>query len=312
MSAVSVVARMKKAQVAAGRRPRRLNLLPYLFLAPAMVLLLAFSVVPILIAAAVSLTDMDIAGLADSSNIRFVGLENYNQLFADPGFWQALTNTVLFTAVGVPAIVGISLIIALGLSRRDTPFFRALRAFYFLPSITAIVAISLIWGYLYNSQFGLLNYLLDAAGLPTVAWLSDPVPARISVGAVAVWRATGINIVIFLAAIQAIPREYYEAASLDGAGRFRQTVSITLPLLRFAIFFVTVTTVIQWLQFFDEPYVLTKGGPVDATTSLSLYVFQEGFRFNQFGFASAASIVLFGFIAVITAIQLKARGTDED
>lgn len=312
MSTAQVAARMKRVHVTVGRRARRLTLLPYLFLAPAMVLLLAFSIVPIAIAAVVSLTDMDLAGLADSSNISYVGLANYHRLFSDPGFWHALSNTVVFTGIGVPAIVVLSLSVALGLSRRETRFFRALRAFYFLPSITAIVAISLIWGYLYNSQFGLLNYLLDRAGLPTVAWLSDPVPAKLSVAAVAVWRATGINIVIFLAAIQAIPREYYEAAALDGAGRLRQTVSITLPLLRFAIFFVTVTTVIQWLQFFDEPYVLTKGGPVDATTSLSLYVFQEGFRFNQFGFASAASVVLFAFIAIITAAQMKVRGSDED
>jgi multiple sugar transport system permease protein len=271
-----------------------------------------FAVLPILIAVLVSLTDMDLAGLADLSNVSLVGADNYQRLFTDSGFWRALTNTALFIVLGVPAIVGLSLAIALALSRSASRFYRALRAFYFLPSITAIVAISLIWGYLYNAQFGLLNHLLSSVGLPGVNWLSDPTVAKLSVTAVAVWRAIGINTVILLAAIHGIPREYYEAAALDGADRWRQTISITVPLLRYALFFVTVTTLIGWMQFFDEPFILTDGGPAGATTSLSLYIFDEGFRFRDFGFASAASVVLFVLIAVVTAIQLRLRGDDEN
>jgi multiple sugar transport system permease protein len=165
----------------------------------------------------------------------------------------------------------------------------------------------LIWGNLYNSQFGLLNWLLSLVGIAPVQWLTEPTIAKFSVALVAIWRGSGLATIIFLAALQAIPPEYYEAASIDGAGEWRKILRITLPLMRFAIFFVTVTTLIGWMQFFDEPYVLTQGGPVHATTSMSLYIFQEGFRYNSFGYASAASIVLFAIIAVVTAVQLRAR-----
>ena len=214
--------------------------------------------------------------------------------------------------MGVPAVVLLSLGVALLLNRSDHWFFRALRSFYFIPAITAIVAISLIWGYLYNTQFGFLNYLLSLVGIDQVQWLSDPVLSKFSVALVAVWRGTGLNIIIFLAALQGVPKDYLEAASLDGAGEWRKTFSIVVPLLRFAIFFVTVTTVISWLQFFDEPFVLTDGGPLGATTSVSIFLYKEGFRLNQFGYASAGSIVLFAIIAIITLVQLRARRADDE
>jgi multiple sugar transport system permease protein len=288
-------------------RLRRGSLTPYVFVGPAVVCLVAFGVLPIIVAAVVSLTDLNITGLADHSNIHFIGLGNYRTLFADPVFWSSLRNTAFFIVIGVPTIIVSSLTVAIALNQSTSRWFRALRVFYFFPAITAIVAISLIWGYLYNTQFGLFNYLLSLVGVAPVQWLSDPLVAKFSVALVAVWRATGLNIVIFLAALQAIPPEYYEAASIDGAGEVRKVFDITIPLLRFAIFFVTVTTLINWMQFFDEPYVLTQGGPVHATTSISLYIFQEGFSYNQFGFASASSIVLFAIIALVTVLQLRVR-----
>lgn len=294
-----------RAKLDAGRA------LPYLFVGPTVACLVVFGVLPIVVAAAVSLTNLDITGLGDHSAIRFVGLGNYRQLVHDHAFWEALRNTALYIGVGVPTLVIGSLGIAIGLNRSSSRFFRALRVFYFFPAITAIVAISLIWGYLYNSQFGLLNYLLSEVGLGPVQWLSDPAIAKLSVAFVAIWRGSGLDIIIFLAALQSIPPEYYEAASLDGAGERRQIFDITIPLLKFAIFFVTVTTLISWMQFFDEPYVLTNGGPVNATTSVSLYIYQQGFSNNEFGFASAASIVLFAIIAVVTGFQLRARTRGE-
>ena len=290
----------------------RSRLAPYLFVSPAMVLLITFGIVPILVAAVISTTDMNISAFASWDNVDFVGVDNYVALFADPDFWQALGNTGLFAIVGVPAIVLVSLFVAILLNRSQTVFFRALRAFYFIPAITAIVAISLIWGYLYNTQFGLLNYLLSLVGVEQVQWLSDPWLSKFSVALVAVWRGTGLNIIIFLAALQSVPKEYLEAASLDGAGETRTTFSVTIPLLRFAIFFVAVTTTISWLQFFDEPFVLTDGGPLGATTSVSIFLYKEGFRLNQFGYASAGSIVLFVIIAVITLIQLRLRRADDE
>jgi multiple sugar transport system permease protein len=288
------------------------TLTPYLFVSPAMLLLITFGIFPIFLAAGVSLTNMNISGFVRPENIKFIGLDNYTALFDDRDFWQALWNTGGFALLGVPAIVILSLAVALLLNRSGNWFFQALRSFYFIPAITAIVAVSLIWGYLYNTQFGYFNYLLSLVGVPQVQWLSDPLLAKFSVALVAIWRGTGLNIIIFLAALQGVPKEYLEAASMDGAGELRKTVSITLPLLRFAIFFVSVTTTISWLQFFDEPFVLTDGGPLGATTSMSVFLYKEGFRLNQFGYAAAGSLVLFAIIAVITVIQLRLRRADDE
>jgi multiple sugar transport system permease protein len=291
---------------------RRASITPYLFVSPAILLLLAFGILPIAVAAAVSLTDMNISGLANWGNVEFVGVDNYVALAADPDFWRALGNTGMFVVVGVPAIVIISLVAALLLERSGGRFARALRSFYFVPAVTGIVAISLVWGYLYNTQFGLFNYLLSLVGIEQVQWLSDQWLSKFSVALVAIWRGTGLNIIIFLAALQGIPQEYREAAALDGAGEWRTTRSVVLPLLGFAIFFVTVTTTIAWLQFFDEPFVLTDGGPLGATTSMSIFLYKEGFRLNQFGYASAGSLVLFAIIAIITFVQLRVRRRDLD
>jgi multiple sugar transport system permease protein len=277
-----------------------------------MLLLIAFGIFPILVAAVISTTNMNISGFVRPQNITFIGADNYVTLFNDPSFWQALWNTGGFALFGVPAIVVFSLAVALLLNRSGNGFFQALRSFYFIPAITAIVAVSLIWGYLYNTQFGFFNYVLSLVGIPEVQWLSDPILSKFSVGLVAVWRGMGLNTIIFLAALQGVPKEYLEAASIDGAGDWRTTISITLPLLRFAIFFVGVTTTISWLQFFDEPFVLTDGGPLGATTSMSIFLYKEGFRQNQFGYASAGSLVLFAIIAVITVIQLRLRRADDE
>lgn len=290
----------------------RTRIAPYGFIAPAMILLLAFGVLPIAVALLVSFTDMNLAGLGNWSRIQFVGTANYTKLFADPAFWQALGNTALFAVIGVPSVIILSLVIALALNRSQNRFFKALRSFYFVPAITAIVAVALVWGYLYNTQFGLFNYLLSLVGLPPVPWLSDPVVVKFSVAVVAIWRGLGLNVIIFLAALQGVPKEYLEAASLDGAGSFRRTWSIVIPLLRFAIFFVTITTIIAWLQFFDEPFVLTKGGPLGGSTSIALFLYQKGFSSSQFGYASAGSVVLFAIIAIVTLIQLRARRNDVD
>ena len=285
---------------------------PYVLIAPAMILLLAFGVLPILVALLVSFTNMNLAGLGNWSVIQFIGLDNYAKLFSDPAFWQALGNTGIFAILGVPSVVILSLVIALLLNRSNNWLFKGLRTFYFVPAITAIVAVSLVWGYLYNTQFGLFNYLLSLIGLPPVQWLSDPVMVKFSLVLVAVWRGTGLNIIIFLAALQGVPKEYLEAASLDGASELRKTVSVIIPLLRFAIFFVTITTVIAWLQFFDEPFVLTKGGPLGASTSVSLFLYQTGFSSSQSGYASAGSVVLFAIIAAVTLVQLRGRKADVD
>jgi multiple sugar transport system permease protein len=312
MTMTAAQGRARASRFAFRPRWQKGGLVPYALISPALVLLVVFNILSVVIAAGVSLTNLDISGLADYGNVRFVGLQNYQAMFGDPGFWEALGNTAFFVTLGVPTLIIGSLAIAIALNYSRSWFFRALRAFYFVPAITAIVAISLIWGNIYNSQFGLLNWLLSLVGRGPVEWLSDPTIAKFSVALVAIWRGSGLDTIIFLAALQAIPAEYYEAASIDGAGEWRKIFRITLPLMRFAIFFVTVTTLIGWMQFFDEPYVLTQGGPVHATTSMSLYIYQQGFRYNEFGFASAASIVLFAIIAVVTGLQLRTRRAEGD
>lgn len=292
-------------------RPRR-GARPHgwLFSLPALVLVATFGLLPILVALVVSVTDLDIGGLAHPGTVQFIGAHNYVRLLADPDFLAACVLTAAYVLVGVPLITVLSLAVATGLNRSDGWFFRFLRTMYFLPAVTALVAISVIWKYLYNGQYGVLNWALSSIGLPELAWLSDPTTARIAVGVVAVWRAIGFNAIILLAAIQGVPPEHLEAASLDGAGPVRRYVYVVLPQIRFAVGFVVMTTMIAWLQFFDEPFVLTDGGPVGATTSVSIFLFKQGFRLNEFGYASAGSVVLLCSIALITLLQLRMRRAD--
>src|SRR5216683_4724736 len=205
-----------------GMSRLRRALVPYVFIGPALFFLVVFSVLSLFVAAAVSLTNLDISGLAHYANVRFIGLRNYQMLFSDGAFWESLGNTAIFVVVGVPTLIIGSLAIAIALNYSQSRLFRALRAFYFVPAITAIVAISLIWGNRYNSQFGLLNWLLSLIGRDPVQWLTDPTIAKFSVALVAIWRGSGLDIIIFLAALQAIPPEYYEAAAVGGAGRGQQ------------------------------------------------------------------------------------------
>lgn len=290
------------------RASRRLG---WAFSLPALLLVAVFGLMPIVVAAIVSLTDLDIAGLAHPGTIRFIGPENYLQLAADGDFWSAFALTLAYVVIGVPLIVVVALAVATGLNRSDSRFFRFLRTLYFLPAVTALVAVSVIWKYMFNGQFGLFNWVLSVAGLPAVNWLSEPTSAQIAVGMVAVWRAIGLNSIILLAALQGVPQEQLEAAALDGAGPFRRYLHVILPQIRFALAFVVMTTLIGWLQFFDEPFVLTDGGPVGATTSISLFLFKRGFRLNEFGYASAGSMVLLVTIAAVTLLQLRLRRADD-
>ncbi|MGI5175211.1 carbohydrate ABC transporter permease [Dactylosporangium sp. CA-152071] len=283
---------------------------PLLFVGPSVVLLAVFVVAPIVVALVVSLTDMDLRGLADLSGVGFIGLDNYQRLLTDPLFGTAALNTVLYVVLGVPLIVVFAMAVALLLNQGTSRLYRGLRAAYFLPAITNIVAVAVIWGYLYNTDSGLINYLLSLGGVEPVPWLDQPFVAKLSLVLVGVWKGAGFNMIIFLAALQGIPREYYEAAALDGAGRWQRLIHITIPLLRFATFFVVVTTTISWIQFFEEPFVMTDGGPLDGTLSVALFIYKNGFNLSDFGYASAASVLLFVAIMVVTAIQFRLRRAD--
>ncbi|MGP4070062.1 carbohydrate ABC transporter permease [Halobacillus sp. B29] len=285
---------------------------PYMFIAPAVILLSLFSLIPILIAFVISFTDMNLKGLADWSNISFIGFENYKDLFSDSTFLQSIYNTLFYVVIGVPLVIICSLSIALLLNYGTSWLFNTFRAVFYMPSITNIIAVAVIWGYLYNTEYGLFNYLLSVLSLESVPWLEDPTIAKISLILLAVWKGIGINMIIFLAALQGIPKSYYEAAEMDGANRFQVLFNVTLPLLRYATFFVTVTTLIGWMQFFEEPFVMTDGGPLDGTISIALFIYKEGFQFSEFGYAAAGSFILFAMIILVTLVQFKFRKSDTE
>ncbi|RHW43562.1 sugar ABC transporter permease [Neobacillus notoginsengisoli] len=278
---------------------------PYLFIAPTLLLLLTFSILPIFVALIISFTDMDLTGLADWSKISFVGLSNYQEIMTDPVFKKSIFNTLFYVVFGVPLVIVCSLGIALLINFGKARIFKAFRVIFYMPSITNVVAVAVVWSYLYNPHLGLFNYVLNLLGLPDVPWLQDPTMAKVSLIALALWRAIGLNMIIFLAALQGIPKSYYEAAQLDGADGWKQLTKITIPLLRYAIFFVSITTMIGWLQFFEEPFVMTDGGPLDSTTSVALFIYKNGFEFSNFGYAAAGSFVLFIAIIVVTLIQFR-------
>ncbi|XJZ27749.1 carbohydrate ABC transporter permease [Bacillota bacterium Lsc_1132] len=285
---------------------------PYFFIAPTIILLMVFSILPIFVALVISLTDINIAGLADWSKIKFIGLENYKEVVSDPIFLKSIFNTLFYVIFGVPLVIICSLAIALLINFGKARIFKAFRVIFYMPSITNVVAVAVVWSYLYNPQLGLFNYLLKILHFPPVPWLQDPIMAKISLIALALWRAIGVNMIIFLAAIQGIPKTYYEAAQLDGANRWKQLTKITIPLLRYAIFFVSVTTMIGWLQFFEEPFVMTNGGPLDSTTSVALFIYHNGFQLSNFGYAAAGSFILFIAIIIITMVQFKLQNKQVD
>lgn len=289
------------------------NQAPYFFVAPTILLLLAFSIFPLFVAVFMSFTEMDLAGIADWGNIEWIGIANYLEIIKDEVFLKALFNTFVYVGIGVPLVIAISLSLAIAINFGKGKAFEWFRVVFYMPSITNVVAVAVVWGFLFNPQYGLFNFLLNTVALPSVPWLQDPFIAKLSLIMLAVWRAVGINMIIFLAALQGIPRTYYEAAALDGANTFQQMFKITIPLLRYAIFFVTVTTLIGWVQFFEEPLIMTEGGPLDSTTSIALFIYRNGFQLSNFGYAAAGSVILFIMIITITLIQFKLqRNSDQD
>ena len=293
----------------------RNKLAPWVFITPAMILLIAFSILPIFIAFFISFTDLSLSGLADFSRIEFVGLENYQDVTSDGVFLQSIGNTLFYVALGVPLVVTLSLTVAVLIQMGNGPFFDMMRLFFYSPSITNIDAIAIVWSFLFNpnQSIGLINQVLSWVNIGPIGWLQNPQVAKISLIILAVWRGLGINMLIFSAALQNISPTLYEAAEIDGATRWEQIWNITIPQLKFSTFFVVVTTIIGWLQFFEEPFVMTEGGPLNSTMSIALFIYKNGFQFNRFGYAAAGSMILFIIIIVATLLQMKVqRRRDEN
>ena len=276
--------------------------------APALVVIAVFFALPVAIGLGLSLTDFDLYALADCSTLRFVGLDNYVRLLQTPLFWQALGNTLYFVAVGVPLSIALSLGAALLLDSRVAKWRAFFRTALFAPVVTTVVAVAVIWRYLLHARYGLINEALGALGIDPVDWLGDPHWSMPAIILFAAWKNFGYNMVILLAALQAIPRELYESARVDGAGPMRQFADLTFPLLTPTLVMVAILTVAGYFQLFAEPYVMTQGGPLRSTVSVLYFMYEEGFRWWNLGFASAVAFVLFVIIFAVSAVLWRFEG----
>jgi multiple sugar transport system permease protein len=260
---------------------------------------------PVLAALFMSFTDFDIYGLSDFKNVRFIWFDNYKTLFGDPLFWTALRNTFYFVFIGGPLSLAVSLGAAMLLNSKLVKLKSFFRLIYFTPVVATLVSVAVVWRYIYHPRFGLLNYILDLVGIGSVDWLGDPTWAMPAIIFLAVWKNFGYNMIIFLAGLQNIPEELYEAARIDGAGSFHQFISVTLPMLAPTTLFVGIITMIGYFQLFAEPYVMTQGGPVNSTLSIVLYMYEEGFRWWNMGYSASLAFVLFAIIFIGTLLQIK-------
>lgn len=281
------------------------------FVAPAVVLIALFFLLPVVASLLLSLTDFDIYAIADLHNTRLVGLRNYLSLFHNPLFWTALENTFYFALVGGPLTVAASVGSALLLNSRLVPYKAFFRTVYFVPFVTTLVAVAVVWRYLYHPRYGLLNYALGALHIAPIDWLGDPHWAMPAIILMAVWKNFGYNMLICIAGLQSIPEELYEAAALDGATAWQRFRHVTLPMLQPTLVFVVVVTMIGYFQLFAEPYVMTAGGPLRKTTSIVLLMYEEGFRWWRMGAAAAMAFVLFAIIGTASVVQRRIQGRDQ-
>ena len=274
------------------------------FLAPALLFLGTFLIWPIAYLFYLSFT----SGSFTQSGVRWIGLNNYWRLVTNPDFWQILQNTIYFTT----ATVIPSLVIPLGLAvllNRSFAWRGALRTAYFIPSITSLVAVGLGWRWLFQTEGPVNNALMDL-GLNPIPWLSSTVWAMPVIILLSVWKQLGFNMVVFLAGLQAIPVNRYEAAQLDGANAWQQFLYITLPGLRPTLVFATVTTAIFTLRSFEQVYVITGGGPLNSTNLLVYYIYEQAFSQFDFGYAAAAATFLMASALILVYLQLKVWGSD--
>jgi multiple sugar transport system permease protein len=281
------------------------------FVAPALVLLALFFVLPVAAGLVLSFTDFDIYALGDVNRLRWIGFDNYRRLWNDPLVARAVGNTLYFTLVGGTLSVLCSLGAALLLTRPRLPGLALWRTALFLPVVTSLVAVAVVWRYLYHPLYGALNHVIAWVGFEPIDWLGDARTAMPAILLLAVWKNFGFNMVIFIAGLQSIPARLYEAAELDGAGRWAQFRHVTLPMLAPTLAFVAIVTLIGHLQVFAEPYVMTQGGPADATLTVALLMYREGFRWWNLGYASALALLLFALILIGTGLQagLRQRGS---
>lgn len=278
----------------------RNGLSAYLFLSPTLLVFIVFIMFPVLFSLYLSFHKWNMF----SSETTFVGIENYARIISSDEFWLVFKNTVIYTIGTLPLNMAVSLAVAYYLNKKIAGK-KFLRAAYFTPVVISPVAAALIWRWIYEPNFGLLNYMLSWAGIPAVNWLNDPTAAMFALVVMGVWKTFGVNMVLFSAGLQGIPEHYYEAAELDGAGKWSRFWHITIPLLSPTTFFILVMSVIGSFQVFDLVYVLTSGGPLNSTKVLVFYLYENAFKFFEIGYASALAYALFGMIFAFTLFQIR-------
>jgi len=275
------------------------------FVAPAVIVLGVFFFLPVLAALAMSVTDFDLYALSDSANLRFVGLQNYGRLLSEPLFWKALGNTLYFVVLGVPLSIGASLGAALLVNSKVARLRNFFRTVFFAPVVTTLVAVAVVWRYIFHTRYGFLNYGLSEFGIGPIDWMGDPHWAMPAIVILAVWKNFGYNMIILLAALQSIPEDLYEAARIDGASGWQLFRHVTLPSLAPVLMLVSILTMTGYFQLFAEPYVMTEGGPLQSTLSVLYFMYEEGFKWWSLGRASAVAFLLFVLMFAVTVLQLR-------
>jgi len=272
---------------------------------PFCLLFLVFTLWPVAQSLFMSFTDTKAKDLRTPFSVDIIGLENYTRAFSDETFLHAIRNTAYFVLLGVPLTMTLALAAAVALDRGITKFRSLFRLGFYTPVVTSIVAVAVVWQFLLQDDFGLINTALSWVGIDGPNWLGDANWSMPGLIMMASWRNFGTGMIIFLAGLQAVPWMLHEAAAIDGANGWQRFRHVTLPLLRPVILFVSVTTIIGYLQFFEEPFVMTNGGPLDSTISMSLYTYKQ-FGFGNYGYAAALGYIIFVAVAVITALQFRA------
>jgi multiple sugar transport system permease protein len=297
---------MSELAVPAPRRRRdwRQWLIAWSFAAPFVILFVVFMAGPILVSFITSFTDMRIADIRHPLDVSFVGLDNYLDVFRDETFRKAARNTAVYVLFALPLTIGLGLLAALGLNQAMLHFRNVFRTGYFLPYVTSVVAIAVVWRLLLGTDAGLINGLLEKVGIDGPGWLTDSRYALGSMIVMTTWHGLGLQMIIFLAGLQAIPNELYEAAEVDGATRWHKFRYVTLPMLRPTLLFSTVVASIGLMQVFEEPFVMTQGGPLDATLTVAFHTYNQ-FAFGNYGYTAAIAYVLFLVIAGLTLLQFR-------
>jgi multiple sugar transport system permease protein len=294
--------RPARATLRRHRDPASGGSAPYLFIAPFYVLYVLFMIVPVCAAIYLSLTEW--VGLGSPT---FIGIRNYVDLFRDSSFGTALSNSAVYVLVSVVIVVPCALFIAQALNAKGLKARDLFRVTFFVPMVLSPIVIALVYGLLLDTNYGIVNNVLRALfGIGSIDWLGDPTLAKVAISFVMLWRWVGYLSIFFLAALQAVPAELYEAASLDGAGAFRKFTTVTLPAIKPVSAFVVVTSFISAAQLFDEPYLLTRGGPGESTLSVAMFIYRAAFERQQFGYAAAAGVVLFAIVFIVSQFLNRA------